>query len=62
MDWGLVYVGLTMDGNDAALPLNPRMPVIVLPGDYDEWLDGSIDDVMDFQFRDPLEPALFAIG
>lgn len=60
-DWGPVYAGMTMDSNDAVAPLNPRMPVILLPDDYDRWLDGSIDDVIDFQFRDPLPSARFAV-
>lgn len=50
---GPVYAAMTTDSNAAVAPLNPRMPVILAPEEYERWLDGSIDDVIDFQFRPP---------
>jgi putative SOS response-associated peptidase YedK len=39
--------------NSAVAPLNPRMPVILAPDEYEQWLEGSAEDVIDFQFRPP---------
>jgi putative SOS response-associated peptidase YedK len=50
-EWGPVFAGMTMDSNEAVLPLNERMPVLLPPEDYDRWLEGSIRDVIEFQFR-----------
>ena len=44
---------MTTDSNSAVAPLNPRMPVILAPGEYEQWLEGLIDDVIEFQFRPP---------
>ena len=51
--WGPVYGAMTTDSNSAVAPLNPRMPVILAPDEYERWLMGSIEDVIEFQFRPP---------
>jgi putative SOS response-associated peptidase YedK len=48
-EWGPVYSGLMTDCNEAIRPVHDRMPVLLLPDDYDRWLRGSFDDVA---FRD----------
>lgn len=53
-EWGPVYAGMTTDSNSAVAPLNPRMPVLLSPNEYNRWFDGSIEDVIAFQFRPPL--------
>ena len=50
---GSAYAALTTDSSPAVAALNPRMPVILAPDEYDRWLEGSIGDVIDFQFRPP---------
>jgi putative SOS response-associated peptidase YedK len=35
---------VTTSANDAIAPLHDRMPVLVAPGDWDRWLDPSVDD------------------
>jgi putative SOS response-associated peptidase YedK len=52
-EWGSVYAAMTTDSNTVVEPLNPRMAVILAPDEYDHWLEGSIEDVIDFQFRPP---------
>lgn len=52
--WGPVYAAMTCDSNAAVGSLNERMPVILAPDEYDRWLEGSVADVIDFQFRTPL--------
>lgn len=48
---GPAYAGMTCDSNPAVAPLNPRMPVLLRPDEYDRWLHGSVEDVIAFQFR-----------
>lgn len=48
---GPVYAGMTMDANNAVAPLNDRMPALLEPDEIERWLRGSIQDVIDFQFR-----------
>lgn len=55
-DIGPCYAGMTMDANSAILPYNDRMPVLLEPGEIDRWLHGSIQDVIQFQFRAPVAP------
>lgn len=43
---------MTTDSNDAVAPLNPRMPVLLRPNDYERWLHGTVQDVIAFQFRE----------
>lgn len=52
-EWGAVYGAMTTDSNSAVAPLNPRMPVMLAADDYERWLEGSIEDVIEFQFRPP---------
>jgi putative SOS response-associated peptidase YedK len=53
-DYGPVYAGMTMTANSLVAPLNDRMPVILMPEDYERWLTGSIQDVIGFQFGAPI--------
>lgn len=50
-EWGLVYSGLMTDCNDAIRAVHDRMPVLLLPEDYDRWLRGGLDDVVAFRDR-----------
>jgi putative SOS response-associated peptidase YedK len=50
-EWGPVYSGLMTDCNDAIRPVHDRMPVLLLPDDYDRWLHGGLDDAIAFQDR-----------
>ena len=49
--WGPVYSGLMTECNDAIRPVHDRMPVLLMPDEYDRWLHGSLDDVIAFQNR-----------
>jgi putative SOS response-associated peptidase YedK len=49
-----VYAGMTMEANEAIPPTNDRMPVLLEPAQYREWLSGSIADVIRFQFQPPI--------
>lgn len=51
---GPVYAGMTMEANAAIPPTNDRMPVLLAPHEYEQWLHGSIEDVIRFQFRPPV--------
>jgi putative SOS response-associated peptidase YedK len=48
---GPVYAGMTMDANNAVAPLNDRMPALLEPDEIERWLHGSIQDVIEIQFR-----------
>lgn len=50
-EWGPVYSGAMTDCNEAMRPLHDRMPVLLLPDEYDRWLCGSFDDLLAFQKR-----------
>lgn len=50
-EWGPVYSGLMTECNDTIRPVHNRMPVLLMPEDYDRWLHGSLDDVTAFQDR-----------
>ena len=52
-DYGPVYAGMTMAANSAVMPTNDRMPVLLDPQEYGRWFQGSIQDVIGFQFREP---------
>lgn len=39
------------------MPYNDRMPVLLGANEYDRWLHGTIQDVIGFQFRPPLDDA-----
>jgi putative SOS response-associated peptidase YedK len=45
-EWGSAYAAMTTDSSPAVAALNPRMPVILAPRDYERWLEGSIEDVI----------------
>ena len=45
---------LTMAANAAIPPTNDRMPVLLEPQEYQQWLRGTIEDVIRFQFRPPV--------
>ena len=48
---GPVYSGAMTDCNEAIRPIHDRMPVLLMPDEYDRWLRGSIDDLLAFQNR-----------
>lgn len=50
-EWGAVYSGMMTDANAAVTPVHNRMPVLLQPDEYDQWLRGSLDDVMAFRDR-----------
>ncbi|MCJ8159910.1 SOS response-associated peptidase [Sphingomonas sp. LaA6.9] len=50
-EWGPVYSGLMTDCNEAIRPVHDRMPVLLMPEDYDRWLGGSFEDALGFQER-----------
>lgn len=49
--WGSVYSGMMTDANAAIAPVHNRMPVLLHPDEYDQWLHGSLDDVVAFRAR-----------
>lgn len=53
-DVGPVFAGMTTTANDAVMPYNDRMPVLLGQDEYARWLHGSISDVIELQFRPPL--------
>jgi putative SOS response-associated peptidase YedK len=53
-DVGPVFAGMTMTASDVVMPYNDRMPALLGRGEYERWLNGSISDVIEFQFRAPL--------
>ena len=50
-EWGPVYSGAMTDCNEAIRPIHDRMPVILYPDEWDQWLNGSFDDLLAFQER-----------
>ncbi len=50
---GPVYAGMTMEANATIPPTNDRMPVLLDPADHQQWLHGSIQDVIRFMYRAP---------
>jgi putative SOS response-associated peptidase YedK len=50
-EWGAVYSGAMTDCNEAIRPIHDRMPVLLMPDEYDRWLNGSFDDLLAFQQR-----------
>ncbi|RYE76475.1 MAG: DUF159 family protein [Myxococcales bacterium] len=52
-EYGPVYAGMTMEANAAIPPTNDRMPVLLDPHEYEQWLHASIQDVIRFQYREP---------
>lgn len=54
-DVGPCYAGMTMEANAAIPPTNDRMPALLEPGEHDQWLRGTVQDVIRVQFRQPLD-------
>lgn len=54
-DQGPVYAGMTMEANEAILPTNDRMPVLLDSNEYERWLTGNVQDVIYFQNRKPFD-------
>jgi putative SOS response-associated peptidase YedK len=50
-EWGPVYSGLMTDCNEAIRPVHDRMPVLLMPDEYDRWLHGDLDDAVALQNR-----------
>lgn len=50
-EWGPVYSGIMTDCNEAIRPVHDRMPVLLHPDEYDQWLHGSFDDIAALQAR-----------
>lgn len=50
-EWGPVYSGVMTDCNEAIRPIHNRMPVLLLPNEYDAWLRGSFEEALAFQHR-----------
>ena len=50
-EWGPVYSGVMTGCNEAIRPVHDRMPVLLLPAEYDRWLNGTFDDLLAFQQR-----------
>lgn len=50
-EWGPVYSGVMTDCNEAIRPVHDRMPVLLLPDEYERWLHGSFEDALGFQAR-----------
>ena len=50
-EWGPVYSGAMTDCNEAMRPLHDRMPVLLMPDEFDQWLRGSFDDLVALQKR-----------
>lgn len=48
-EWGPVYSGVMTDCNEAIRPVHDRMPVLLMPDEYDRWLHGSFEDAVGFQ-------------
>jgi putative SOS response-associated peptidase YedK len=50
-EWGPVYSGVMTDCNEAIRPVHDRMPVLLMPEDYDRWLGGSFEEAVALQNR-----------
>jgi putative SOS response-associated peptidase YedK len=48
-EWGAVYSGLMTKCNETIRPVHDRMPVLLMPEDYEAWLAG--EDAQAFQDR-----------
>lgn len=60
-EFGAVFAGMTGEANEKIRPLNDRMPVLLMPEEYERWLHGDIQDVIRFQFRDPPPNEVFKV-
>ncbi|WP_066807111.1 SOS response-associated peptidase [Sphingomonas asaccharolytica] len=50
-EWGPVYSMVMTDCNEAIRPVHDRMPVLLMPDDYDAWIHGDFDTAVSFQQR-----------
>jgi putative SOS response-associated peptidase YedK len=50
-EWGPVYSGVMTDCNEVIRPIHDRMPVLLQPQEYDQWLHSNFDDALAFQAR-----------
>nr|WP_246638650.1 SOS response-associated peptidase family protein [Rhizobium binae] len=50
-EWGPVYSGVMTDANEAIQPVHNRMPVLLHPDEYEQWLHGSFEEALAFQKR-----------
>jgi len=50
-EWGPVYSGAMTNANEAVAPVHNRMPVLLHRDDYEQWMHGSLDDLIAFQKR-----------
>lgn len=50
-EWGPIYSGLMTNCNEAIRPVHGRMPVLLMPDEYDRWLNGTFEDLLAFQKR-----------
>lgn len=50
-EWGPVYSGVMTHANQAMSSLHDRMPVLLHPTEYEQWLHGSFADAVAFQQR-----------
>jgi len=50
-EWAAVFSGLMIDCNDIVAPVHSRMPVLLHEHEDDQWLQGSLNDVREFQGR-----------
>ena len=60
-EFGPVFAGMTMTAIALVAPYNDRMPALLASDEHDRWLHGSIQDVIDFQFRAPVAPETMTI-
>lgn len=47
----LRHSSVMTDANEAIQPVHDRMPVLLMPDEYERWLRGSLNDVVVFQQR-----------
>lgn len=52
-EFGPVFAGITGKANEKVRLLNDRMSALLKPDENARWLHGDIQDVIEFQFRDP---------
>ena len=50
-EWGDVYSGAMTGCNEAIRPVHDRMPVLLHVDEYDQWLRGSFDEIVELQAR-----------
>jgi putative SOS response-associated peptidase YedK len=48
-EWGDVYAAVMTEACSDIAPVHDRMPVILHPEDWNRWLHGTLDDVLDLQ-------------